>query len=225
MTRKRAFTMIELMLTVSLTALIVGSLTAVYAFTIERLGYGMIQASSQSEAEYGLDVIDGIVSKAQACSTVTVSGIPCLKCIMPATCADTNGDGILDTCSPNAINRRSQERWGNGHRVWFYLAGNTGVPATQGSFLWMAMRSDDLPPTATDIVRSFTYLPGNTKARLDLIESMTASPGESSNDYYVNVETGSYGPTGSNGNSNGVGLSGVYQLLLTRKPYMHGWRL
>ena len=126
MTRRRAFTLVEMMLAVALTALILGTVTSVYAFTIKRLGYGLADASSQNEAEYAMDVIDGTIGKAQSCTVVSMSGAQGLKCVMPATCTDLTGDGILDTCSPNYINRRSLEEWGNGYRIWFYFGGSNG---------------------------------------------------------------------------------------------------
>ncbi|HLK15781.1 MAG TPA: hypothetical protein VKT78_13340, partial [Fimbriimonadaceae bacterium] len=166
MTRRRAYTMVEMMLAVSMTAVIVGTVTLLYAYTIERMGCGVADATTQREAAYGLDVIDATINKAQSCASVSVSGNVALKCTMPANCSDLNGDGILDSCTPDAINRRSQERWGNGYRVWFYLSDTTANSATPGSVLWMAKRTDDGVPTQADTVKSFTYFPGNSKIRL-----------------------------------------------------------
>ena len=189
--------MVEMLLVVSMTALIVGAVTAIYAYTVERLGNGLADARTQRQAEYGLDVVDTTINKAQSCSLVYVSGVPCVKCTMPANCSDANGDGILDTCTPDAINRRSLERWGNGYRVWFYMADATGVPGVPGSLLWMAQRTDDGTPTSVNTVAAYTYFPGNTKVRLDLIQSLTSGTATFSNEYTVALSVGAY--TGQGG--------------------------
>ena len=224
MTRKRAFTMVEMMLVVALTAVIMGTVTAVYAYTVERLGYGLADASTQVEAEYGLDIIDSTINKAQSCSQVSVSGNPCLKCTMPANCSDTTGDGILDTCTPNAINRRSQERWGNGYRIWFYLADASGLPSNPGSIPWMAKRLDDLTPTASDQVKAFTYFPGNTNLRLDLLQSAATAPAGTSNTYSVSLNVGAYGGLSQQAAPATANTTSSYQFNLGRVPYMRGWR-
>ena len=215
--------MVEMMLAVSLTALIVGTVTAVYAYSIQRLGYGLADASTQQQAEYGLDVIDKTVNLAQTCVAVSVSSTQCLKCTMPSNCTDTNGDGILDSCSPSAINRRSLERWGNGYRVWFYLSDSSGTPGHSGSILWMARRTDDSTPTSSNVVTSYTYFPGNSVLRQSLAPSVTASPSVTSNSYYESV-----GATANGNNTNGAIITfpavSNYQFILTRMTYMRGWR-
>lgn len=213
------------MLVVALTALIVGTVTAVYAYTIDRMGYGVADALTQREAEYGLDVMDQTIGRAQVCTQVSATGNPCLKCTMPANCSDTNGDGILDTCSPNAINRRSQERWGNGYRVWFYLADSSGLPSNPGAIPWMAKRLDDLTPTQSDLVMAYTYFPGNSKQRLDLLQAAASAPAGTTNAYSTSISVGAYGGLSQQLAPTSASTSSSYQFSLSRIPYMHGWRL
>ena len=225
MTRRRGFTLIEMMIAVSMTALLVGTVTAVYAYTIERMGYSVADYSTQREAEYGLDVIEATIGRAQTCALVSVSGNTCLKCTMPATCTDKNGDGILDSCSPNAINRRSQERWGNGYRVWFYFADSNTVPSGTGPVFFMAKRVDDSTPTASDVVKAYTWYPGNTQLRLDLIQTMTAAAGGTTNQYTATVAVGAYALGHLHAAPANAGTNTSYQFALSRTAYMRGWRL
>ena len=213
-----------MVLVVALTALIVGTVTAVYAYTIDRMGYGVADANTQREAEYGLDVMAQTISMAQTCAQVSINENTCLKCTLPANCSDTNGDGILDTCSPNSINRRSQERWGNGYRVWFYLADSTGLPSNTGTTFWMAKRMDDLTPTFPDLVMACTYFPGNSKRRLGLVQAATAASVGTTNAYSISINVGAYGEQGQRAAPVTASTSSSYQFSLSRIPYMHGWR-
>ena len=223
MTRRRGFTLLEMMLAVSIMAILIGGVTAVYAYTMVRLGYSLASYTTQREGEYGLDVIDHIIGESQTCSQISVGGNPCLKCILPASCVDPIGDGTSYVCSPDTINRRSLERWGNGKRIWFYLANSGGVPTTPGSILWMACRTDDSTPTATDIVNAYTYYPGNTKLRVDLIQALTTMAGANANLDQVTVTVGSY--TGQDAAApSSASLTNTYQPALSRTPYERGWR-
>lgn len=216
--------MVEMMLAVVMTALVIGGVTGVYAYTMERMSYGVADARTQGEAEYGIDVIDSTISMAQSCTLVSIGGIPCLKCVMPAVCTDNNGDGILDHCTPDAINRRSLERWGTGYRVWFYLSDLTGTAGNQGSSLWMAKRSDDLNPTPSDDVKAFTYFPGNSKLRLTLLQALTASTSTMSNACSAQLSFGAYAGQGNGAAPSSASPATSYQFSLARTTYMHGWR-
>lgn len=216
--------MIEMLLVIAMTSLIVGTVGAVYIYTAERLRYGYADYRTQREAEYGLDVVDSTISRAQTCVLTAANGASCLKCTMPASCSDNNGDGILDACQPASINRRSYERWGNGYRVWFFLSDTTGAVGNAGSTLWMAKRLDDLAPTAGDLVQSFTYYPGNTKLRIGLIQSLTPSTTSNSNQLTAVIKVGAYANQSGGPAPSSASTSTSYQLSISRSPYMHGWR-
>ncbi len=223
MIRKRGFTLIELLIAMSMMTVLIGAVTSVYAFTVQRLGYSLANYTTQREAEYGLDAIEHIVGVSQTCSQVTIGTNPCLKCTLPANSTDILGDGTQYACSPNAINRRSQERWGNGKRIWFYFAASPGDPTIAGSTLWMATRGDDLTPGAANVVQAFTYLPGNAKTRLDLIQSFGTSAGPNANEDTITIATGSY-TNADMAAASSVSTQSSYQPTLSRTPYERGWR-
>ena len=89
----------------------------------------------------------------------------------------------------------------------------------------MAKRSDDGSPQAADVVRSFTFFPGNSTARLDLLETLGVTSGLTSNEIIATIVTGAYGGNAGPLNSSNSGTASSYQMSLSRSAFMRGWRL
>src|SRR5689334_2597211 len=111
----------------SLTALIIAVLTVLYGYTLERLAYATANFAASDDAFLASNDIGTIVKNAYSCSTVTSNRVTGLKCIMPASGADKDNDGHLDSWTSASVPRRGYEKVTLGKRVWFYLSNSTGA--------------------------------------------------------------------------------------------------
>ena len=138
----------------------IGVLTVLYGYAMERLAHATADFFATDDAFLASNAISGTVKEAYSCSAVTVNSVTALKCIMPTAGTDKDGDGWLDSFSLSTVSRRGLEQVVPGKRRWFYLANSTGTLGNAGTILWRAERSDDANPTGTDTDHKFTYLNG-----------------------------------------------------------------
>lgn len=170
--KRGAFTLVEVLLASTISVVTVGTMAVVYNFAMTRTSHAFATGSTVSQMQTFSREVDKVISEATSATVVTVSGRPALKCTMPASPADSNGDGTNDTYLPISVLGGSP-RWGSGKRIWFYMASSSGVPGTAGSYIWRAERNDDLVPIAANTVRDFTYVPGSTIQRFGLLDTIT----------------------------------------------------
>jgi prepilin-type N-terminal cleavage/methylation domain-containing protein len=224
MTLKRGFTLIEVMLATTLTAILIGVTTILYAYTMSRLGHCLSLYASQRETENAMDPIDQTMRLAQTCSEVTANSATTLRCTMPQTCSDTNNDSIFDTCTPTQINRRGYERYGTGKRVWFYLSDSIGVPVAGGTILTMAVvPSVDSTPSITSVISSFGRYPGQTATMFDLISSYAVSNPSQTRSAQVSITAVSLTRNNTKG-SDGESTASERSAALSRIVYSKEWR-
>ncbi len=172
MTNRRAFTLVEVMITTALISIVIGTLATMYFYAFTRTTRGVTEVAAVLQVQALLDRMDTQIS--QACDVQIVTSGPGigLKCTMPQSGTDRDGDGILDIYTPNSVSRRQIGKYVRGKRVWYYMANSAGTFGTAGTTFWQAVRLDDANPTASDVVNSFTYAPGN-QYRWSLLDSVT----------------------------------------------------
>lgn len=170
---KKGFTIVELLLTTSLSAMVVGSVASVYLFAATRGAHTMATGATVYQAQGTARLIDRVISNATKASIVTSGSSTGLKCQMPDNSIDNDGDGIYDDFRPSKFTG-ANARWGkNGVRVWIYMADSTGDFLRPGSILWMAKRADDLYPTSADKTQAFAYYSDTASIKNNLIDSIT----------------------------------------------------
>ncbi|MCB8932597.1 MAG: prepilin-type N-terminal cleavage/methylation domain-containing protein [Fimbriimonadaceae bacterium] len=180
MTSRRGFTLVEVMITTALVAVVVGVLASLYFTTFNRMTRGVAEVSAILQAQMLLDRME--VHLAQACDAqlVTFGGVTALKITMPSTGKDKDGDGVLDSCTPTGVSTRGIAKFNRGKRVWYYMSNATGNFGTPGNLIYQAARNDDANPTGADVVTAFSNSGGQYRyPLLDSIGFSLDSPVES----------------------------------------------
>lgn len=172
MTNRRAFTLVEVMITTALISIVIGVLVTLYFYAFTRSTRGVTEVAAVLQVQALLDRMDNQIAQACDVQIVTSGPYTALKCTMPQSGTDRDGDGVLDSYTPNSVSRRQIAKYARDKRVWYYMAGATGAFATAGNIFWQAVRSDDSNPTSADAIQSFTYAPGNIY-RWSLLDSVT----------------------------------------------------
>lgn len=158
----------------ALTAMIIGAVTLLHAYVLRGLGTATSHYSNLRQTQQLLDAIDEVATQAQSYSITTVNGKSCLKLIMPATCSDTDNDGLYDTCVPARISKHGLEEWGQGNRVWFYPGNSLGVPADGGQPSVAVVSDDSIPSNSTNLASFSTY--PNGKPKFPNVDSLSWAP-------------------------------------------------
>jgi hypothetical protein len=161
-----------------------------YGYTMERLAHATADFAASDDAFLSSNDIGTVIKNSYSSSTVTLNGVTGLKCIMPSTGTDKDGDGHLDSWTLAAVSRRGYEKISLGKRVWFYLGDSTGTFGTSGTILWKAERSDDLNPTGSDAITKYSYLT-STRLRYPLISSLSFSVNSAAQTVTYTVVAGS----------------------------------
>ena len=170
---RMAFTLIETTLALSITAMIIGSATLLHAYVLRQLGTVSATYSNYRQAQDLLDTIDQVASQAQSYSIPSSGSITLLKLVMPATCTDTNNDGLYDLCTPSRVSKRGIEEWGQGKRIWFYPGDITGALFSNGKPCAAIVTGDGNPSAGTTIIGFLKY--SNGKLKHGNIDSMSFS--------------------------------------------------
>jgi hypothetical protein len=165
--------MVEVMLTTAMISVVVGSMAMVYSYTVARTSHAVAATAVSDEIQKLSDELDAVISQASSASVVTFGGNTGLRCTMPATQVDTNGDGNVDAYQPATMTGGSPT-WGKGKRIWFYTADSTGDFTRPGPIVWRAERNDDLLPTAANADRAFAYYGSSSVTpRFGLIDQLS----------------------------------------------------
>lgn len=178
--KRRAFTLVELLLATAISAVIIGALAGMFVFVGARAAQSMAHNGVLLQAQALSEELERTVVNAQSCVVVAAPGGQALKCILPETGEDTDGDGLIDRARPLWVTPTGQEGFGRGKRVWFYVTGSSGridlAPSGEHRF-WRAYRNDDLLPGAADIDQSFSKYYNTGNSRWPLIDTVSFSVG------------------------------------------------
>lgn len=189
--KQRGFTLVEVTLAMTLSALVIGVTTMAYAHTVVKTSRAMAQTNVLLQVQTFLDEVDRTVANAISCQLVSSGGKTGLKCIMPAAGSDKDGDGVLDTYKPASVNRRQLAKYSPGKRVWFYQSDATGAFAASGAITWKAVRSDDVLPTAGDALSKWAYYSGTSRAKFNLVDQVGFALGADSQSIVTTVRASS----------------------------------
>lgn len=171
MNRKRGFTIAELLIVSSLTAVVVGTLGAVVSAVMTRTSYSITNTGNVLEQHLLFEEIGKTIEQACQVELVTQSGHTALVCTMPKTGVDTTGDKIPDKFEPDAVSRRQIGKYERGIRIWYYRSDATGEFGKSGTVLWRAIMSNSNKPGPSDGDRSWAYY-YEGKPRWALVESI-----------------------------------------------------
>jgi len=218
---KRAFTLVEMMVAVTIFAMIFGITGMIYIHASYRTANAMASNKLLSEIRDLDQYLENTIENANTATTVS-RGLPlisatALKFTMPATGNVTDAYGVYYNFKPTSASG-STVHWGTGKTRWFYFADSAGNFSNSGSYLWMAENTGS-NPSSSDNLTNWTYYGGNTATyRWDLIDGISWSV-----DLVHNSVT--YTITGSDlvslGTTTSTTSSQSRQISLTRTVY---WR-
>lgn len=158
--RRRAFTMVELMITIVLTGIVVGTIAGMYGFIAVRLTDSFSQSSVCDQVKSVADTIETSIRNADSCTTA--DGGATLICSMPVNGVDTDGDGYNDAYYPDKTDANGVGQYTVGSYVWFFRAGTTGLYHTSlgSSLIWRADSTSKTSPKMSENDKSFMVYPG-----------------------------------------------------------------
>lgn len=175
---RRGFSLIELMLVITLTALTIGVTVSLYGYSVNRLSQATARYASVDQVRKLQDEIASVIRDSVAATVVNTANGPALRCTLAfeskkgTTSTGGATNKVADTAEPIAVTRRGYEKHGSGKRIWFYLADGNGTFGSIGTHAWRAERTDDSTPTPGDLVTSWRNHPGTSNPRFDLITSV-----------------------------------------------------
>ncbi len=169
MRSKRGFTLIEMLLVSSLLVFVLGVMGSLLYFATRQLSENYSRSEALRQGLSALDSINRTIDDATGCQQVISASFAGLKCTMPMTGRDLDGDGRFDTYIPTGVTRRGVIYHAPGERVWFYFSDRQGNSGAANRYLWRAVRLDDLIPTEDDIDREWCEYYDSGKHRFDLI--------------------------------------------------------
>lgn len=224
----KGFTVLELLLTLTLTALLAGTLVSLYVFVATRAAHGVAENNVLMQVRSVTNDISRTIANSVRCDLVTVGGKTALKCTMPEQEGETDARGNVVDYIPKSLGPRAIEQWGVGKRIWFYQADSTGVLGTDGTILWKAVRADDATPSSSDVDRTWTYYYDGTAYRWNLITSVTFAINAPARRASVTV-TGSVRARGLDEIGNPSALDPIeraqtYTLTMSRDAFWMRWR-
>jgi type II secretory pathway pseudopilin PulG len=225
---RRAFTVVELLIAVSLTAIIAGTLVSVYVFVSTRAAHAVAEQNVLDQVRDLASDIARTVENSVRCEVVTVSGQSALKCLLPAQPNSTDARNVATSFAPTALSARGIERWGEGQRVWFYQSDDTGKLGRSGDYVWRAVRNDDSVPTDADADRAWSYYYSTSRYRWSLINEVSFSVSSSDRSATVKIK-GSVLATEAERRGRLTGgdtleKARTYWVTMTRTAYWLRWR-
>jgi type II secretory pathway pseudopilin PulG len=215
-------TLIELVLVMALTSIIIGTLAGLFSFAIARANHAFANANSLYQARRLLDQVQAVVMNAQGCVALSSAGATGLKCVMPATGTDKDGDGYNDSYTPTGISRRGFLKWGVAKRIWFYTSDSSGAFGMPGTVIWRAQRTDDSLPTSSDADSSWSNYYGGKK-QYSLITALQFSTTAAAHTVNVTIAANQLARSESS-SSAASDSNSSYSLTLTRTICWRNWR-
>lgn len=155
--RLRGATLIEVTLTLTLTALIIGVATTLYAFIASRTADSVNRFSTLQSCAFLTKEIGSAVSNSISVTTKSLGTVTALVCEVPADGVDRDQDGTMEIYNPSGTDKLRRETYTPGKRIWFYSANQTGTPGTTGFYWFKAVRSDAATPTLSDVDAKWSF--------------------------------------------------------------------
>ncbi len=166
--RHRGFTIIEMMITVSVTATVMMAVVSLFGFAAVRLSDAYTQVVVTNQLNSVADSIEATIREAHSCR---VSGTA-LVCSMPNAGTDTNQDGHLDSYDPSGVTSSNYATYTVGNYVWYYVAGSAGTYGTGTGYVWRAEPTTAANPTSYDTDSSYGFYYAGNK-QFDLVSTLS----------------------------------------------------
>jgi prepilin-type N-terminal cleavage/methylation domain-containing protein len=177
MTKRRGFTLAEVMITSVLASLIVGATGGLMVFASKRAQHAYSENAVTTQVLQLSAEMEATISKAVVCTAQTNLNGSSLKCIMPATGKDGDRDSLNDDWEAVKISSAGTEKYGAGLRIWYYWGDNSGSysVASAKPIYYRAYRNDDAMPTGADMDPRFSRLYAASGSRWNLVDNVTFS--------------------------------------------------
>lgn len=175
MRRRRGVTMVEVALASVLTGIVVSATVAVYGFVVVRMGHSFARAEAVRQATLVAQDIESTVQSAISCELVPSGKYVYLKCTMPSTVYDRQGDGSADAYDPNSVTTYRKAAFAPGKRVWYVLGRLGGLlmkDTVAGIDPHKAIRTDDSIPTSSDIDMNWSRYYGSANNKFHLLSQL-----------------------------------------------------
>ncbi|MBV6489925.1 MAG: prepilin-type N-terminal cleavage/methylation domain-containing protein [Fimbriimonadaceae bacterium] len=175
MKRRRGVTLVEVALASALTGIVVATSVGVYGFVVVRMGHAFARAEAVRQATAVAQDIEATVQSAINCELVPSGKYVYLKCTMPATVYDRQGDGNADAYDLDSVTTYRKASYSAGKRVWYVLGRLGGVlskTALVGIDPNKAVRTDDSVPTASDLDLNWSRYYGSSNNKFHLLTEL-----------------------------------------------------
>lgn len=159
---RRGTTLVEMLVTMSLMVIAIGTTVTLYAFVVIRTGDSITQYNSYQQSHDLMTAIGDVASNAISCTNVTIGSVNALKCTMPNSGIDRDLDGIFEQYNPSGVYKTLKESYTPGKRIWFLPSPSPYNHGRVGKFWYRAIRSDDVNIVAGDLDTKWSYINGTT---------------------------------------------------------------
>ena len=158
----RGSTMIEMIMTMSLMVVVIGTTVTLYAFVVARAGDSVTKYNTYQQSKDLVTAFSDVASNAISCTNVTIGSVTALKCTVPNAGTDRDGDGIYESYNPAGVYKTLKEYYTPGKRIWFIPSTSPFSLGTAGKFWYRGYRSDDSNLQADNIDSKWSYVTGTT---------------------------------------------------------------
>lgn len=176
MTKRRGFTIAEVLITSVLASLIVGATGGLMVFASKRAQHAYSENAVTTQVLQLSTEMEKTISMAMNCETASSGGYSHMKCTMPAMSKDEDNDSMADDWEAVKISSAGTEKFGQGVRIWYYWsdAGTLGIYGSRPR-LYRAYRNDDAVPGPADVDMRFSRLYAASGTRWNLVDAVTFS--------------------------------------------------
>jgi hypothetical protein len=164
----------EVLLSLVMLVVLTLAATSLYGFCVTRVMTDTTMNSVQTQASNLADEISRVIGNSKACTLAVSGSVTGLKCTMPDSGLDKNGDGVLDQINPTSVDPSGTETFGTGKYVWFYMSDTTGAWGTVGTFVWRAKPLTSANPVPGDLDTAWAKYYGSA-GRWNFIDSISYS--------------------------------------------------
>jgi hypothetical protein len=173
---RKGVTLVEVLISATLTAVLVSTLVSLYGFVVVRSMHSYARGQVVLQAEAITSELTFAITNSKKCELVIAGTQIALKCTLPANGRDINNDGRNDEFYPTRVRALTLEEYADGRRVWYYMGeANKNFGTASPLTVIKATRMDDLLPTAADVDRNWVFYYDRPVSRWNLIGEMTFS--------------------------------------------------
>lgn len=171
MSTKRGATLSEVLIAMGMIVVLMLGATSLYGYCLNRVMAETTRTTVVSQASQLADEIAAVIGNSKSCSLVTSGSITALRCTMPDSGVDKNGDNIIDRVEPTSVNSSGTETFGTGRYVWFYQSDATGAWGATGKHVWRAKPLTSANPVGGDLDGAWSLYYGGV-SRWKFIDSI-----------------------------------------------------